>query len=322
MNFIRRKLIALTRVGVPDEKQQLRVEGRNIYILPTRYGMLFAVLCLVMLIGSLNYNNNPAYLFTFLLISVGANTMYLTWRNLRGLQLRVLPGEPCFAQQHSRWQLLLDDPQLHEHPGIQLHWPDSEQELVDVPAQQQATLTLDINSHKRGWLDPGRLTLETRFPLGLFRAWCYLNPQKTSLVYAQPIDTAIEQTPNPGNYGAGKHHLQRGNEDYAGSRHYRPGDTPRQIDWKAYAAEKGLLTKLFTGSSGEPVLFDWQQLPQDDPEWKIAVLTNAVLQADQLARPYGLLLPNQKIKADFGTQHRHHCLKALALLDTRADQYA
>ncbi|MGD8886577.1 MAG: DUF58 domain-containing protein, partial [Gammaproteobacteria bacterium] len=43
---------------------------RRIFILPTRQGILFAIVLVIMLIGSINYNNSLGYLLTFLLASV------------------------------------------------------------------------------------------------------------------------------------------------------------------------------------------------------------------------------------------------------------
>ena len=39
---------------------------------------------------------------------------------------------------------------------------------------------------RRGWLPLGRVMLETRFPLGLFRAWSYVEPDSRCLVYPRP----------------------------------------------------------------------------------------------------------------------------------------
>ena len=67
------------------------IRGRQIYILPTRYGVLFAVLVVAVFIGAVNYGNNLAFLLAFLLAAVGQITMHQTWRNLRGLRLGATP---------------------------------------------------------------------------------------------------------------------------------------------------------------------------------------------------------------------------------------
>ena len=47
-----------------------RFDRRRIYVLPTRFGLFVAVLLSAMLLGALNYNNNPALLLALLLATV------------------------------------------------------------------------------------------------------------------------------------------------------------------------------------------------------------------------------------------------------------
>ena len=50
-----------------DQSSGFALERRRIYILPTRYGVIFAVVLFAMLLGSINYAANLAYAMTFLL---------------------------------------------------------------------------------------------------------------------------------------------------------------------------------------------------------------------------------------------------------------
>ena len=82
-----RRLPALTRLKQP-ETLPIRLDRHRIYVLPTRFGILFSAVLLVMLLGALNYNNNPALLLTCLLGGVAINSMLGAFRNLDGLALR------------------------------------------------------------------------------------------------------------------------------------------------------------------------------------------------------------------------------------------
>ena len=57
----------------PREPEALpaRFDRRRVYVLPTRFGLFYAVLLLAMLLGALNYNNNPALLLGLLLAGAG-----------------------------------------------------------------------------------------------------------------------------------------------------------------------------------------------------------------------------------------------------------
>ena len=61
MRLAERRLPALTRYR-QSEPLPIRLHPRRVYILPTRFGLGFAVLLMAMLIGALNFNNNPALL--------------------------------------------------------------------------------------------------------------------------------------------------------------------------------------------------------------------------------------------------------------------
>ena len=64
---------------------------RNIYILPTRAGLTFALTLIVMLLASINYQLNLCYALTFLLAGAGLVSMHVTHSNLRGLTLHLRP---------------------------------------------------------------------------------------------------------------------------------------------------------------------------------------------------------------------------------------
>ena len=56
---------------------------RNIYILPTRAGFMFAAVLVVMLLATINYQLNLGYVLTFLLAGAGFVSMHLTHNTLR-----------------------------------------------------------------------------------------------------------------------------------------------------------------------------------------------------------------------------------------------
>ena len=70
---------------------------RQIYIVPTRWGLLYATMLIGLLIGSINYSLSLGYYVTFLLASLGNMAMLHTWRNLVHLQVAVLNAKPVFA---------------------------------------------------------------------------------------------------------------------------------------------------------------------------------------------------------------------------------
>ena len=104
-----------------------------------------------------------------------------------------------------------------------------------------------------------------------------------------------------------------GTEDFAGLRRYVAGDQPSRIDWKSYARDRGLNTRLFSGQALAPLWLEWDQAPGNDTEEKLSSLCRAVIDAEAGGREYGLRTPQGKVEPGSGPSHRHRCLRLLAL---------
>ena len=82
-------------------KRRLRISWlqrtRQLYILPTRYGALYACMLLAMLAGAINYTLSLGFALTFLLAGLGLVAMLHAWRNLAGITLEIAKAEPVFA---------------------------------------------------------------------------------------------------------------------------------------------------------------------------------------------------------------------------------
>lgn len=304
-------ITALLRVTHPDRDGWLRLAGRRIYILPTAYGLVFGMLLMLLLIASLNYANNPAFLLTFLLTGIFFQGIFYTWRNLKGVELRWLGAEPVFAGQTARLHFQLRCPD-HDRHALVLSLDGNHPVVTDCRAGSTVTLTLPYPVQRRGRHQPTRLLLESRYPLGLLRAWARLEPQGEFLVWPRPLP----HDP-PAAEGGRSGHLDgtetSGGGDFHGPRNYQPGDHPGQILWKALAAEKGLLVKQFASGREARRWLDFDALDDPDPEHRLARLAGAVERLHATATAYGLRLPGQVIEPGRGEAHRRRCLDALAL---------
>lgn len=295
-----------------DPEGHAQVEARQIYILPTRYGFLFVLLLGMMLLGSINSANNLGFMLTFLLGGLGIVAILHTWHNLLGL--RLLPGkaEPVFAGQQATFVVRLENPRNALRPGIQLEQGDLEFTSTDLSAAASDHLTLHLAAPKRGELPLGRFIVSTRFPIGLFRAWTFVDLNMRCLVYPQPGPRMrLPEAPDYTQSAVGDRGV--GADDFVGLRQYRPSDSPRHIDWKAAARERGLLAKQFGGDRSERCWLDWYSLEGLDMEARLSRLCRGVLTACEQQLEYGLRLPDQEIAPARGEAHRQQCLAALAL---------
>jgi len=293
----------------------IRLVHRRVFIVPTAHGVLYFLVLLLMLTGSINYGLSLGFVLTFLLGGLALNGMLYTFRNMADLRVSAVHPSPVFAGDVAQFQLRIENPARIARVGIEAIPPGGEPALFGVGAGAETLVSLLIPTQRRGTLAMGRVMLRTRFPLGLFRAWSYIDLDVVCTVYPRPEHPPVP-LPLPGGERGEGAASAAGNEDFAGLRSYQPGDSTRRIDWKADARGSGLMSKLFSGRADTHLWLDWQSLPPAlGIEERLSRLTRWVLDADAQDAAYGLRLPTETIIPDVGPAHRSHCLRALALYE-------
>ena len=301
------------------ERGVIVLRQRRVFILPTRQGLIFLVTIVLMLIGSVNYDLSLGFILAFLLGATGIQSMLHTFRNLAHLHISPGRTQSVFAGEQALFQLNLSNNTRADRYSIGVTKDRQATDYVDVPAGAIAVAAVRVPALQRGWLRPGRLTLLTRFPVGLFRAWSYVDPDISCLVYPAPATpgTALP-LPEAGTGDGGVH--GPGHDEFSGLRPYRPGDSPRHIAWKAVARNDQLLTKQFAGRADAELWLSMEALPAAmDTERRLSHLARWVLDADAQGLAYGLRLPGTIIPITSGATHRAACLRALALYGITAD---
>jgi uncharacterized protein (DUF58 family) len=293
------------------ETGTVMLNQRRIYIIPSRQGIGFAFVLVLMLLGDINYNLSLGYTLTFLLTTAGGMSMLYAFRNMAQLEIHAGHVEPVFAGESARFVFHFNNPGTLDRHQLHLHDDDGHRTTFDLPAQRSTAVELLLPATQRGWMDSERLTLYTEFPLGLFHAWTYIHFDIRCLVYpkpapAQPLPAISSQN------GTGKA-VAAGDEDFAGLRNYVAGDALPRIAWKALAREQGLQVKQFSAHQGQELWLDWAQLPNIATERKLELLTRWVLDAEVQGLNYGLRLAGNDIPPHNGATHRAECLRALAL---------
>lgn len=306
--FAERRLPALTRLRAP-ERLPIALHRRRIYVLPSAFGLAFAVLLAVMLLGALNYSNNPALLLTCVLAAAAWTSLFAGFRTLAGVELESLEGGICHAGDMLDLQLVFAaGPRARPH--LQVRLGDAHAAFA-MPAGEVTRVALRMPSRRRGWLAAGRMKLWTTQPLGLFTVWSWLNPDAGMLIYPA-IEQPLPPFPQAAG-GQGQRHLAGGDE-YAGLRDYRHGDPLRRIAWKASARLDAWRVREHEVVVDHALWFDYDAITGLDHEARIRRLTAWVLAAEAMASSYTLVTPQESIGPGLGSQHRHACLRALALL--------
>lgn len=339
MSLTLRQRFSLSRFlrGEGPQPGPLLLRQRRVFILPTRQGLLFAGILLLMLIGSINYAASLGFSLTFLLASLALVAMLHTYRNLLHLRVDSGPAEAVFCGEELRVPVTLENPAGQPRFAVSLQFsadsrpagePSAKKPAdenlpalsCDIPADGGRRVELPLPTQRRGRHPLPRITLATVYPLGLFRAWAYAEFAADVLVYPRPARNAalpknsVWQTELSGDRG-------RGADDFVGLRNYHPGDSPRHVHWKTAARGQGLHTKQFGGDRAEELWLDWAALPAGETgvERRLSILARWVLDADGADYRYGLRLPGLTIPLAQGPAQRRRCLEALALFGAGAE---
>ncbi|MBV1869277.1 MAG: DUF58 domain-containing protein [Gammaproteobacteria bacterium] len=290
--------------------EEVRLDHRRIFIFPTANGALFLGVSLVLFLAGVNYQNNLILALCFLLTSVFLNGIFATYRNLSGL---VFESEGVLAvgvSETLNFDLRMSGPRS---AGQALRLRFTGQTAVDTNMSVQGQrVSLPCVATRRGWCKPGRFHLESSYPLGLIRAWSWIDLGFAGLVYPRAIDSPVQSTLEDAT-GAKASGWREGVDDFSELRDYQYGDSPKQIDWKTFSKRGDLYTKQYLGQSGESNWIDWDEWRQLSDEGRLSAMTYRILAHCESREPFGLRLPNLQISPYMGRAHIYRTLKAVAL---------
>jgi uncharacterized protein (DUF58 family) len=309
LEIAERRLPALTRLKLA-ESLPIVLHRHRIYVLPTRFGVVFSGLLLIMLLGALNYNNNPALLLTCLLGAASYQSVFQAFRAVDGVELRALRAEPCFAGDDLRINLYFHtDARPRRSLRISIEGIDT---VFDLLPGTQGSVSIPLRAPQRGWRHLGRIRVWSEYPFGLFHIWSWLNPEFVALIYPH-LEMNAPPLPLTG-ANAEQNTVRRPGDELAMLRDYHPADPLRSIAWKASARHDTLLVKQFEQLRGRELVFDFSALHGLEREARIARLARWVCLAESAQVRYSLRVPERELGPGLGPDHRHACLRELALL--------
>jgi len=145
----------------------LTLSRRRLYILPTRAGVGFGLLLVIMFVAGLNYANSTALFLTFLLTGFALVSLHQCHRNLLGAQLVAATAQPTFAHHTGTLSLIFENPAAAARFRIAAGVGDEPVAPTDLPARGRGKIELPVAASKRGLVQIDRLHLITTHPFGL-----------------------------------------------------------------------------------------------------------------------------------------------------------
>ncbi len=286
----------------------LILNRHRVYIFPTPFGFFFIFVLLAMLIGSVNYNNNLGFLLVFLLGALLLVSIFHTYRNVLGLSILSVSAEPVFAGDLALFSLRIRAGRILRC-AVAFSFKNGPVALENLSPATDQTIIVSAETKHRGEFVPGKLTVWSRFPLGLFHAWSHPDPGAACLVYPRPRPARRTQEISAIPDDAAR----RGNaDDFRGLRTYQAGDPVRRIAWKTLSRGMGVFLKDFGTDSQEQTVFDFDHIP-GDIETRLSGLCDLVLKSHGANAAYGVKIPGRLIRPDRGELQKQKCLQALAL---------
>ena len=314
-NSLRQRLRARFREWVNRRippAREVTLDQKRIFIFPNRVGLFFGVCLVVMLLTAVNFQNNLSYALTFLLTTLFIVAILHTYANLSALTIRAVRAQSAFSGQQSEFRVALSRGRKRQHFALHTQWLGSSEALVNILDDDPVEVGLHLAVGERGWYSPGRLLIESSYPVGLLRCWTWVDLDLHALVYPRP--QACPELPGLASERPdGASEPVSGDDDFHAIRDYQRGDTLRHVHWKALAKGQGLQSKQYTAYADRSLWLDWDALAGFGVEERLSRLCYWVLEYESRGEEYGLKLPDQVIEPGLGSRHQEQVLKALAL---------
>ncbi len=290
----------------------LRTDSRKVYILPTRFGVLFGGALLLMLLVSVNYNNGLGHLFTFLLAGVAVVAMHYTQRNLVGIRVSLEAGRPVFAGEQAHAAVRIRDELRRERRAVWLRGAGGEH-VFDLAAGGEKRIELPFHPPRRGVVALPDTYLVSVYPMGLFCAWTrILRGTPRQLVYPRPAPPLPLPVTGGGDDAGDVSGGRSGQGDFDNLRDHRLGDPLSRVHWRTSARGTGLKTKVFGGEGRRNLVLRFADTA-GDTETRLSILCRWVLDAQRANLEYALQLPGRQLESGRGLGHQQRCLELLAL---------
>ncbi len=285
---------------------------KQIFIRPTRHGLLFLFILGAMMAGSVNYNNNAGFILVFLLGGMALISLFYSLKNLTGMDVAFASARPVFAGQTTVFTIQVQA-KNQERVAVNFALPGQTGPWTTIAKNETKTLEIPAETAQRGVFIPGALTLCSVFPFGFFRLGARLSLHMTCLVYPMPVKGTAGSDRGGSGSGGRADTRHAGPDDFQGLSLYQPGHDVGRIAWKAVSRGQGIFIKDFTAMADHFTLLDFDDFTSRDPEYRLSRLCSMVLAADRQNLSFGLKLPHTLIAPARGQSHKKKCLRALAL---------
>ena len=292
----------------------------KVFILPTQEGVVFLFIGIVLFVIALAYAHNLAFSAAAVFMSIIMISAFFTNNNLSMLEVRGVQGvggESGKAELH----IAIHNKSRHQRFCLEGSLGGFTSLPISLEPGEGGTLSIALKG-KRGPYRYERITLSTKFPFGLFRSWRNYRVSGTVFIYPDfkgELGLPVFQGGELKGGMPSSLEVESGSEEFFGHQTYREEDSLYRLDWKAYARERGLWSKVFKDPSSPRLEIDYTKVPLNNREEKLSQMARWIDQAETAGAFYKVYLEGMNLPNEWGRGMKYFrdCMEALSMWENQ-----
>lgn len=297
-------------------------------IYPTRFGLAYIfVILLIFLLGT-NYQNNIILLLSYLLTSLFITVMFHSFYNFSSLRFYSNPVQKGYAGSSFKFPVQIIAAKSHFDLNLSFSDANLGSDLVRLNQCQEGTHTIALSfiPTQRGKQKLGRVTVFSEYSLGIFKSKTVLDFDHQAIVYPKPkplisgqFQLSPQQTSTDEDEGSIAINENTGTDDFSELKTFVQGESRARTAWKQLAKGQGHFSKHYQANQGKLQWLNLSDMPGNNVEQRLCYLSFLINDLTVTNQTFGLCLsanrndPLSTIAPDSGQQHQVSCLTALAL---------
>ncbi|MBA4371873.1 MAG: hypothetical protein C0402_03315 [Thermodesulfovibrio sp.] len=271
-------------------------------------------------VAAVNTGNNLIYLVLSLLLSFLLLAYLIPRLILSQLRIELAFDGQIYAGEPSRLTLsIFNDTRLLPSYSVHVTSAVLPETIVLPHLDNRGHLEKVTRAifYKRGLHPVVSFALESSFPFIFFYAIRKMDIAKNIVVYPAYYDADLPGDSGPGTDGDRKNYALGSGDEMVHIRHFREGDDPRQISWKASSKGLGLMVREYAlQESGRTTVVLGNSDPKAGGDFEKAVSIAATLARDLIrgGRPVRLVAGSEVVPFGSGYEHLLQILDMLALV--------
>lgn len=323
LQYFNQRFVSWLNHRMPSKAKQ-ELAQRNIFILPTSFGVAFILFIILLFILGTNYQNNVIIIMCYLFSSLFITTMFYSFFNMAGLSISANGSFSGFVEDTVFIPVDVSAQQLKQSFSFNF---DNQTKVTAFEINERKTIKLPVKFTRRGKHCLGRLVISSEFPFGLFKCWTKLQFTIDVMTYPKPLKCTFSSVnPNEESFETLQENSQgqmTKGEDFYELKQYQQGEPLSHVAWKQVAKGDVWQTKQYTQPQSHSIVLSLNDMPSHSIENKLSNLCYVVLQYHQAGVEFSLQLQdntsNTLIEENSGDKHLKQCLAAIATFNSNTN---